>query len=51
VELINNGDLEMVRQHLMDKDEVKRIWVNMLVDKGAYNLCINENFKGSLIFQ
>ena len=32
----------MVRRNLMDVDEVKRMWVTMLVDSGAYNLCINE---------
>jgi len=50
IELINGGDLEMVRRHLMDKDEVKRIWVNMLVDTGAYNLCINENIQAQMEF-
>jgi clan AA aspartic protease len=50
VELINGGDLEMVRRHLMDKDEVKRMWVNMLVDTDAYNLCINENIQAQLDF-
>lgn len=50
IELINGGDLEMVRRHLMDKDEVKRMWVNMLVDTGAYNLCINENIQAQLDF-
>ena len=42
IEIINGGDLEMVRRNLMDIDEVKRMWVTMLVDSGAYNLCINE---------
>ena len=42
IEIINGGDLEMVRRNLMDVDEVKRMWVTMLVDSGAYNLCINE---------
>jgi clan AA aspartic protease len=42
IELINGGDLEMVRRNLMDMDEVKKMKVSMLVDTGAYNLCINE---------
>jgi clan AA aspartic protease len=50
VELINNGDLEMVRRNLTDKDEVRRMWVNMLVDTGSYTLCINENIQGQLDF-
>lgn len=32
----------MVRRNLMDIDEVKKMKVSMLVDTGAYNLCINE---------
>jgi clan AA aspartic protease len=48
IELTNSGDLEMVRRNLMDKDEVKSMTVNMLVDTGAYNLCINENIQEQL---
>ncbi|MFN8338282.1 MAG: retroviral-like aspartic protease family protein [Saprospiraceae bacterium] len=42
IELINGDDLGMVRRNLMDQDDVKRMFVTMLVDSGAYNLCINE---------
>ena len=42
IELINGGDLEMVRRHLMDEDEVKRMTIRFLVDTGACKLCINE---------
>lgn len=31
IEIINGGDLEMVRRNLMDKDEVRRMSVSMLV--------------------
>lgn len=48
IELINNGDLEMVRRNLMDQDEVKRMTVNALVDTGSYMLCINENIQEQL---
>lgn len=48
IELINGGDLEMVRRKLMDKDEVKRMKVNALVDTGAIMLCINENIQEQL---
>jgi clan AA aspartic protease len=48
IELINAGDLEMVRRHLMDQDEVKHMHINMLVDTGAYNLCINETIQEQL---
>ena len=36
-EIINGGVVEMVLRHLMGQDEVKRMWVTMLVDSGAYN--------------
>lgn len=48
VEIINGGDLEMVRRNLLDQDEVKRMTVSMLVDTGAYNLCINEEIQEQL---
>ncbi len=48
IELINAGDLEMVRRHLMDKDEVKRMYINMLVDSGAYMMAINETIQEQL---
>jgi hypothetical protein len=48
IELINAGDLEMVRRNLMDKDEVKRMYINMLVDSGAYMMAINETIQEQL---
>lgn len=48
IELINSGDFEMVRRNLMDKDEVRRMRVNMLVDSGAYMLAINETILSQL---
>ena len=48
VQIINGGDLELVRRNMMDKDEVRSIWVNMLVDTGSYMLCINENIQAQL---
>ena len=48
VELINSGDMEMARRYMIGEDEVKRINVNMLVDTGAYNLCINESIQEQL---
>ncbi len=43
IELINLVDLGLVRSNRMDKDEVRRIRVNMLTDSGAYMMAINEN--------
>ncbi len=48
IELINGGDLELVRRGYMDKDEVKRMWVTALVDSGSYMLAINENIQEQL---
>ncbi len=48
IELINGGDLELVRRGYMDKDEVKRMWVTALVDTGSYMLAINENIQEQL---
>lgn len=48
IELINAGDLELVKRNFMDADEIKRIRIDMLVDTGAYNLCINEEIQAQL---
>ena len=48
IELINGGDLEMARRNIIGDEEVKRMPVNMLVDTGAYNLCINETIQEQL---
>jgi hypothetical protein len=48
IELINGGDLEVVRRGYLDKDEVKRMWVTALVDTGSYMLSINENIQEQL---
>ena len=48
IELINGGDLEMARRHIIGQDEVKRMTVSALVDTGSYMLCINENIQEQL---
>ena len=48
IEIINGGDLEMVRRNFLDQDDVKRMTVTMLVNTGAYNLCINEDIQEQL---
>ena len=48
VELINAGDIEMARRYIINDDEIKRIHVNILVDTGSYNLCINETIQSQL---
>ncbi len=48
IELVNSGDLELVRRGYMDIDEVKRMRINILVDTGSYMLAINENIQAYL---
>ncbi len=48
IELINAGDIEMARRFFIGEDEVKRLHINVLVDTGAYNLCINETIQAQL---
>ncbi len=48
IELINGDDLAFVRRHIIGEDEVKRMWVNALVDTGSYMLAINENIQEQL---
>lgn len=48
IELINAGDLEMARRHVIGEDEVKRFTVTMLADSGAYMMGINETIQEQL---
>lgn len=48
IELINADDLALVRRNVIDKDEVRHIFVNALVDTGSYMLAINENIQEQL---
>ncbi len=50
VELINGDDLAYVRKSIIDKDEVKRMHFNMLVDTGSLMLTINENIQEIMQF-
>jgi clan AA aspartic protease len=48
IDLINGGDLEMSRRHIIGEDEIRKMPVNILVDTGAYMLCINETIQEQL---
>ena len=50
ITLINGDDLAMVRRYKIGEDEVRKMQVNMLVDTGSYNLCINEEIQAQLQF-
>ena len=48
VELINAEDLGLARKYIISDEEVKKLQLNILVDKGSYNLCINETIQSQL---
>lgn len=48
VKLINTDDLAMVRRHVMEDTDVRKMEVTMLVDSGAYMMSINERIKEAL---
>lgn len=48
IELINAEDLGLARRYIISDNEVKRLHVNLLVDTGSYNLCINETIQEQL---
>ncbi|WP_301921392.1 retroviral-like aspartic protease family protein [Ferruginibacter sp.] len=48
IELINAEDIGLASRFIIGEEEVKRMFVKMLVDSGAYNLCINENIQQQL---
>ncbi len=48
IELINAEDLGLARKYIITEEEVKKIQINILVDTGSYNLCINETIQEQL---
>src|ERR1051326_3521414 len=50
VELINGNDLEFAKRNYIGQDEIKRMWLTMLVDAGSYTLAINESIQSQLQF-
>ncbi len=50
IEIINGFELEMARRSMIDPEEVKRLFVNILVDTGSYMMCINESIQEQLQF-
>ena len=48
IKLINGEDLILAKRHIIGEEEVKEMYVNMLVDTGAYMLAINENIQEQL---
>ena len=48
IELINAIDLGNAKRNKIGEDEIKRTWVNMLVDTGSMYMCINEHVREML---
>jgi clan AA aspartic protease len=48
IELINAIDLGMAKRNIIGIDEIKRLYVNMLVDTGSEYMCINETIQQQL---
>lgn len=48
ITLINGGDLEMAKRHLIGEEEVRQITVTMAVDSGAYMMAINQTIQSQL---
>ena len=48
IELINAEDLGLARKYIIGDEDVKKLNLNILVDTGSYNLCINETIQSQL---
>ena len=48
IDLISVDDMVLHRRGYLDKDKIKQVRVDALVDSGAYMLVINENIKNQL---
>ncbi len=48
ITLINGEDLVLARRHIIGQEEIKEMTVSMLVDSGAYSLCINQSIQEQL---
>lgn len=48
IEIANAFDMGLARRGQLDKEAIRKQEVNILVDTGAYSLCINENLATQL---
>lgn len=48
IDLISIDDVVLHRRGFLDKDKIKQVRVDALVDSGAYMLSINENVRAQL---
>lgn len=50
IEIINGDDLVLARKNYLDQDDIRRMTIHMLVDSGAYNMCINQEIQQQMQF-
>jgi hypothetical protein len=48
ITLTNSEDITLAKRHIIGEEEIKQLTINILVDTGAYNLCINEDIQAQL---
>ena len=48
IELINYDDVQNAKKQHLDKDEIRHMHVNAMVDSGAYMMAINETIRAFL---
>ncbi len=48
ITLINSGDIEMAKRHIIGEEEIKKMTIKMMVDSGAYMMAINETIQEQL---
>ena len=48
IEIINGEDLSLSKRNVLDRDDVRSIRINALVDSGSYMLAINESIQEQL---
>ncbi|RYF91217.1 MAG: retroviral-like aspartic protease [Chitinophagaceae bacterium] len=46
--LINATDIEMAKHYMVGEEEIRNLRVVMMVDSGAYMMCINESIQAQL---
>ncbi len=47
-EIVNAGDIAMARNGYLSEKEIKKLPISMIVNSGAYNMCINESIQEQL---
>jgi predicted aspartyl protease len=50
ITLLNGEDITLARKYFIGEEEVRKIEIKMLVNTGAFNLCINEEIQSQMQF-